>query len=69
MVDPERERLSRLTQEAARLVWHPPAFASVDQGRRIYRRFERRMQNLRNLDALIELDAETADDILREAYP
>jgi hypothetical protein len=74
MPNRERERLARLEYEAWDLL------AAVDEREwltvrgetlipRLQERYNRRRRSLRNLDALSALEAETPEDIMREAYP
>ena len=77
--DPERERLALLVTEAMRLRWYvshrvESNVESAWQRDRAHEalpaieaRMFRRQTNLRNLDTLIELDAEGPEDIQREA--
>jgi hypothetical protein len=79
MADSERDRLALLVTEAMHLRWYVGAridssLVSTERRDRarealpaVESRMYRRQANLRNLDALIELDVETPDDISREA--
>jgi len=79
VVDPERERLERLVTEAMHVRWYVGGRAESNvesawrRGRArealpaVESRMYRRQQNLRNLDALIGVDAEGPEQIERMA--
>ena len=73
MPDPERERLELLIAEATglciRLRRHRDTTCAAVVLIDAVARWKRRSQHRANLDALVALDAETGEDIMREVYP